>query len=653
MIMLYLARMVSFDSALSNSSSPKRAFGRCLLGLAFCLLSNPTVVSACDVDNPPRLFGGAFAPPVIGPGHHLKLGVQNGYLPGIPVLVRVELRNSAGLRDWSVWDSVATLSTDKPGITLSTNKITLRNGLGTALVTFAGGADFSLTAGIGALQTNRPLTSLLGMPTNIVAGLLTPLNTNWSGIMLVTNDVTVPTNLTLFIQPNTLVLINGVASGTVAPDLLITGAIQSLGTEQLPVTITCAQPNLNWGQIRHNAAQPSLYRYTSINKAGRGPGEGHTATAPMIRPTNSRVSFESCNLTDMTIPAPLPATPGTNMIGKAMQAAGSDIILDDCVIARCRSGPEVDQTGLLATNTYIMEMFGRDDADGIYIHAAAGKSIKLTGCVVAFGDDDGIDTLGPVITIENCIVRDYCDKSISVLDGDTSIDKCLIVDSTHGVSAKSQSSGTVIPIGINRTTIAVATNGIGVINKSGNELNVKGIYNVTNSIIRGLYSVVTDYSPTNFHLSYCNVSPSFSGVSNTPANNAALAALILAGPGISTNSPLFADQLGNDYHLQPGSPCIDAGDPASALDPDGSRIDVGFYTFCPPPPSFGTSEMAPGGYQFEFSAYTNRNWVIESTTDFNLWSTVTNHFQSNDPSLLTDTAATNRGVRFYRAHLAP
>jgi hypothetical protein len=37
----------------------------------------------------------------------------------------------------------------------------------------------------------------------------------------VTNDVTVPAGATLTIQSNTLVLLDGVASGTVANDLLI------------------------------------------------------------------------------------------------------------------------------------------------------------------------------------------------------------------------------------------------------------------------------------------------------------------------------------------------------------------------------------------------------------------------------------------------
>src|SRR6185369_4466409 len=100
----------------------------------------------------------------------------------------------------------------------------------------------------------------------------------WSGVMLVTNDVTVPANSTLTILSNTLVLVNGVASGTTANDILVKGTLNSLGTEDDPVTITCAQAGLRWGQIRHDSAAlatapTSTYRYTSITRAGRGIAE--------------------------------------------------------------------------------------------------------------------------------------------------------------------------------------------------------------------------------------------------------------------------------------------------------------------------------------------------------------------------------------------
>lgn len=38
-------------------------------------------------------------------------------------------------------------------------------------------------------------------------------------------------------------------------------------------------------------------------------------------------------------------------------------------------------------------------------------------------------------------------------------------------------------------------------------------------------------------------------------------------------------EFNNDYTLQPTSPCIDAGDPNSELDPDGTRADMGAYYY--------------------------------------------------------------------------
>jgi len=599
--------------------------------------------SACDVDNPPRLFAGFTS---ISPDHTLKLWVQNGYLPSIPVFVRVELLNAFGERDWAVWDIDATLSVDQPGVTLSTNRITLHNGLGSVLVLFSGGGDFNLTATVSSFQATRPLQSLQNVPQTTIGGTLPGNAALWSGVVRVTNDVTVPVGHTLTIQSNTLVLIDGVASGTTANDIFVSGTISSEGTEQYPVTITCSAANLNWGQIRHNNAQPSRYQYTTIVKGGRGPGEGHTGTASLIRPSNSTLTFYNCNIGDVT-------AAGVT-IGKIMQTfATSDLTFDNCVLTRARSGPEIEGSALLLTNSFILDISGPDDADGIYLHTqSAGQQIRITHTVIAYGDDDGIDTLGPTLAIDNTIVRNYCDKGLSVLDGRIDMDRTLLADDTHGVSAKSQSENTRIPINISRSTIAVATNGIAVINKSG-PTNTLGVYRVTNSIIRAFWSVVTDYSPTNFLLGRCNVTGSFSGKGNTPAANAALGQIVLAGPGMTTNFPLFVDQLADDYHLQPYSPCIDAGDPTSALDPDGSVIDLGFYPFVPGPPVLeAVTRTGADPFQFAVNAYSNRNYIVEFSDSLPIWSSLKTNFQSAERVVIQDTSVAANPQRFYRARLA-
>jgi len=50
----------------------------------------------------------------------------------------------------------------------------------------------------------------------------------------------------------------------------------------------------------------------------------------------------------------------------------------------------------------------------------------------------------------------------------------------------------------------------------------------------------------------------------------------------STNileNPMFVDTNVSDFHLRPGSPAINSGDPGTPRDPDGTRADIGAYYF--------------------------------------------------------------------------
>ncbi|HPU86642.1 MAG TPA: dockerin type I domain-containing protein, partial [Candidatus Latescibacteria bacterium] len=49
----------------------------------------------------------------------------------------------------------------------------------------------------------------------------------------------------------------------------------------------------------------------------------------------------------------------------------------------------------------------------------------------------------------------------------------------------------------------------------------------------------------------------------------------LTGTGNINADPLFVDPANQNFHLQNSSPCIDAGDPSSPKDPDGTRADIG------------------------------------------------------------------------------
>ena len=162
-------------------------------------------------------LGGILASVLVSPAAPatLRMLTQSGYLPGLPVLVRVEAYAADGSRDRETWDGEATLSANG-GVTLSTNKVLMRNGAGSQLVTFSGGGNFDLTATVGGVTATRSLISMAALPVTRVGGTLSGGSGTWSGIIAVTNDLTI-TNYALTIQSNTLVLLRGTNAGTEVP----------------------------------------------------------------------------------------------------------------------------------------------------------------------------------------------------------------------------------------------------------------------------------------------------------------------------------------------------------------------------------------------------------------------------------------------------
>jgi len=55
--------------------------------------------------------------------------------------------------------------------------------------------------------------------------------------------------------------------------------------------------------------------------------------------------------------------------------------------------------------------------------------------------------------------------------------------------------------------------------------------------------------------------------------------------------PLFVDPANDDYNLQASSPCIDAGDPTTSNDPDGTIADIGAFYFDQTQPSTPVEDL--------------------------------------------------------------
>ena len=356
----------------------------------------------------------------------VQLLAPDGYLPGTPIFVRIEALTGAGDVARELWNATATLSSSNPGVTLSTATVPILNGYGSALVTATGSGSFTLTASVNGMTANRALMDRTGTAMTSMSGTLNGAALNWGGIVHVTGNVTVPTGSTLTIASGTLVLVDGVASGEGGTSITVQGAIQSLGTLDHPVTITAYNPAQAWGDIIHSNAAASLYQYTFINRAGHSPGEGHTDTGPAVRPTNSTIVFEHSAISDN--------------VGKIMQGDGSDLTFRDSVLARSVMGPEIGGTALLLEDTFINEMRSPNDSDGIYLHDAGPKTILLHGSVIAGVDDDDVDQLGGVMTVEDCILRDSKDKAVSQYDGEVFVRNTLAIDNSRQPEDGSQAA---------------------------------------------------------------------------------------------------------------------------------------------------------------------------------------------------------------------
>ncbi len=223
----------------------------------------------------------------------------------------------------------------------------------------------------------------------------------------------------------------------------------------------------------------------------------------------------------------------------------------DLIICSLESNPN-----LMAMDTTVIQsqmdepvvvLNGNSKLEGLTIVAggtgilAEGASPSILGCRIEQNQGDGIQVAGGTyLTIKNSIVADNDRAGISLLStmgrnkiyGNCSVINCTIVNNS-GFSISGQGQASII------------TNSI--------------IY--FNSSSRNNIQIESDL----IEISYSDIQ----GGRETDSNN-----------NIDLD-PLFADPDNGDYHLQSGSPCIDAGDPISEFssepEPNGARINIGAY----------------------------------------------------------------------------
>ncbi len=95
----------------------------------------------------------------------------------------------------------------------------------------------------------------------------------------------------------------------------------------------------------------------------------------------------------------------------------------------------------------------------------------------------------------------------------------------------------------------------------------------------GVYAGVTAEIQGCNNIFYGNEAVTFPDVSGSEILEYTCSSQPLTGVGSIADDPLFTDAVNGDFSLQTGSPCIDAGDPASPLDPDNTICDMGALYF--------------------------------------------------------------------------
>lgn len=165
--------------------------------------------------------------------------------------------------------------------------------------------------------------------------------------------------------------------------------------------------------------------------------------------------------------------------------------------------------------------------------------------------------------------------AIRIINGDPTFNRMVMAYNHAGLSASAMYLSNGSPLITNST---IAYNGVAD-NSPTTIFGQHGSHPVIENSI--LYANETDMN-ISFHpfWEYNSVTISYSDLQGGLESIDTIEnADIIWSDGNIDEDPLFTDPWNDGFQLQPESPCIDAGDPDSPLDPDGTVSDIGTYYF--------------------------------------------------------------------------
>lgn len=427
----------------------------------------------------------------------------------------------------------------------------------------------------------------------------------WSstdGIIRVTNDVVVPSGLTLTINEGVVVLLTAGASiRATGGGTLVIG-----GSEANPCFFLPASGSGTWGAL--NAT-----------------GAGASITARHIETAGGAVTFNS-QATGLIEDSYLHDRPSI------LTANGAGLITSRRIHVKNYAETIYNSGTLVLAEDSLYEGLSASDSDCLEIQGGPAGSIirRCTFRHASGNNSDAVDCNGTSgVLMESLLIHDITDKAISMgasgqggaADYGMTISNCLIYRVDTGIAVKDNGTATLYD-----TTIASSASGIRCYQKFTTPVGGGHITNGFNNLVWGNGSSITLTEGG-------TVTTDFSDIEGVD----------WPGTGNINADPLFVDSANDDFRLGNGSPALGTG-------ADGANMGVAFLVGGLPsaPVNLAALTATPNQVHLVWreDADNETAFVIERSPDAAVWQAI-GATPANSTNYVDSTIASDQAY-FYR-----
>ena len=393
------------------------------------------------------------------------------------------------------------------------------------------------------LLTATPLLADTVVPGGNVSGAWTAAGSPY----LVQGSITVPAGATLTLEPGVVVFTS------LDQEITVQGTLEAVGTEAAPIVFT-GPTGAGWGGLRITGADAAaVLEHCTVEHGDR---QGAFDEGGGVACYDGAVTLRACSIIDNT----------SYLDGAGVYAINAQVVIEDCEIARnlIDGANSAAGGGVYAENCQV-------EIRGSRIHHNRVETFTFFGATNSHGGGVALELSGGVV--EDCLI-----------DGNYV---------THSGTATASLGGGLYAYAHFQKTLLLRGNTV-----AGNQVNYNnahggGIYLVgysvelsdnliTGNIGHGLWCDGGIETAVIHHNDVWGNSAGAYGGAFVPTGVGQITQANVNGDPCDAffniaENPLYTAPSQGDYTLMPGSPAIDAGDPASPVDPDGTVADLGAF----------------------------------------------------------------------------